>query len=112
MANPRELPSIAAISIASTIIGCLGGYFLTQAWSLGLLRSSGRQIYDHKASVHSSSGDEDDNYISELKEFPSNASEECKLILVVRTDLGMSVGMISPYLSYWTNDAHLLWPHR
>jgi hypothetical protein len=39
------------------------------------------------------SDDEDDH--GELSEFSKNSHEECKLVLVVRTDLGMTKGMYS-----------------
>jgi hypothetical protein len=42
------------------------------------------------------SDDEDDQ--SELSEFPKNLHEECKLVLVVRTDLGMTKGSSSPFI--------------
>jgi hypothetical protein len=41
------------------------------------------------------SDDEDDQ--GELSEFSKNLHEECKLVLVVRTDLGMTKGMYSTF---------------
>jgi PTH2 family peptidyl-tRNA hydrolase len=110
-------PSTASYVIATAILCAVGGYFIGQASSLGLFGSSGDSrkksswpnSYDVK--IHPDSSDEElmtnlenegirdteddddsDEEQGELKDFPEN-KEECKLVLVVRTDLGMGKGV-------------------
>jgi len=105
-------PSGAALAIASGILGLVAGYFLGQGSSIGLFDSSGNpdeakkswpNSYDVK--VHADSSDEeaddegevddedeeDEGDRKELKSF--EGSEEVKLVLAVRTDLGMGKGI-------------------
>ncbi|MCJ1408050.1 hypothetical protein MMC19_002123 [Ptychographa xylographoides] len=56
---------------------------------------------DLDSSSSSSSSDETDKPHGELKSFPDN-KEECKLVLVVRTDLGMGKGKIAAQCSHAT----------
>lgn len=103
----RPPPSTAAIALATAIITGLGGYFLGQARSLGLFGSSKKgeswpNSYDVDVQYDSSDeelmkslrggkDDDSDEEQGELSNFEGN-KEECKLVLVVRTDLGMSKG--------------------
>lgn len=112
----RLPPSTIAVAVATAIIAGLGGYFLGQGASIGLFggaskaagpKTSWPNSYDVK--VHADSSDEaagssgedneddddDDEEESELKEFEDRAGEECKLVLVVRTDLGMTKGTLA-----------------
>ena len=107
MANiqDRGPPSAAAIAIGTAIITSLLGYYVGQARSIGLFGGSprahpaaraGHQLQDEDSDISdadSESGDVQDS--GELKTFPGN-SEECKLVLVVRTDLGMGKGKYGP----------------
>lgn len=109
MADQATL-SITAVAIAMGLVGFTLGYFLSQGSSIGLFDSS-RNPDDAKKSwpnsydvkVHADSSDEgaegeseddeDDNEGggNELKGFEDN-TDEVKLVLVVRTDLGMTKG--------------------
>jgi PTH2 family peptidyl-tRNA hydrolase len=110
MANVQDRgpPSAAAVAIGTAIISGVTGYFLGQASSIGLFgsssvnsvaaqkRSSNKDDGDDSSDSESEdeiSSDEHDSVqdLGELKTFPGN-SEECKLVLVVRTDLGMGKG--------------------
>ncbi len=113
----RPQPSTAAIVIATAIIAALGGYFVAQGASLGIFSSnskSGKKSWpnSYDVTVHPDSSDEelmkslkgeeedDEDDEAELVEPGKLASfegntEECKLVLVVRTDLGMGKGRIN-----------------
>lgn len=88
-------PSTANIALACAILAGVTGYFLGTAKSLGLFggspiseptRSKSEKAQD---SEDESSDDEDDD--TAPAEFPGH-TEECKMVLVVRTDLGMTKG--------------------
>ena len=71
------------------------GYFLGQASSIGLFSSPGtRGPHDAESDISDADADDEDDDVQdlgELKAFAGNR-EECKLVLVVRTDLGMGKG--------------------
>jgi hypothetical protein len=103
----RAAPSLAAVAVSSLILGLLAGYFLGQASSIGVFGSAAANpkkswpnSYDVK--VHADSSDEADDEDeqdeggeeadgAELKDF-KDSREEVKLVLCVRTDLGMTKG--------------------
>lgn len=90
-------PSTANIAIACALVGVMTGYFIGQAKSLGLFGGSPlseppRRKQKATDASDESSDEEEDEEASELKEFPGQ-NEECKLVLVVRTDLGMTKGI-------------------
>ena len=110
----RPTPSTAAIAIATAILAAVGGYFIGQGASLGLFSSksnSSKKSWpnSYDVTVHPDSsdeelmkslkgeeeeGEEDEGEMVEpgkLASFVGNR-EECKLVLVVRTDLGMGKG--------------------
>lgn len=105
MANVQDRgpPSAAAIAIGTAIVAGVTGYFLGQASSIGLFRKSDTRAPAARlsrsegtdkpddAETSSEDGDsEDDDSVQDLGElqtFPGN-TEECKLVLVVRSDLG------------------------
>lgn len=119
----RLPPSLTAYAIATVILVFVGGYFVGQGISLGVFSRSasasaspGRKkkeswpnSYDVK--VHADSSDEEslsesedldedededeEGEQGELNPF-TGSSEECKLVLVVRTDLGMGKGPSRP----------------
>ena len=97
MANVQDCgpPSTAAIAVSTAIISGLAGYYLGQARSIGLFAGSpsGReQQQDETADDADSASDSaDSEELGDFKDFP-NTSEECKLVLVTRTDLGMTKG--------------------
>jgi len=101
-------PSLAAVAVSSLFLGLLAGYFLGQGSSIGIFGSSSPgaakkswpNSYDVK--VHADSSDEqaddededEDGDGKELRDF-RDSTEEVKLVLVVRTDLGMGKGIYS-----------------
>ncbi len=96
-------PSTANIALACTILAGVTGYFLGTAKSLGLFGGSPisepLHIHDKKAQEsQDESSDDDDEEEDDFTpaEFPGH-TEECKMVLVVRTDLGMTKGMYHPY---------------
>ena len=101
MASPeRGQPSVAAIATATAIISFLFGYYIGQARSIGLFGGSFNPLPSAKIGASQRKGEEDSDIsdadsqsgddIGELKDFAGH--EECKLVLVVRTDLGMTRG--------------------
>ncbi len=103
MATPefRTPVSTAAITIATAIVAGQAGYMLGTASSLGLLggntASKPRRHEKSKSSdMEDESGSEDEPQ-ADLNGF-SDSYEECKLVLVVRTDLGMTKGIFTPSL--------------
>lgn len=102
MANVQDRgpPSTAAIAIGTSIISLLVGYYIGQARSIGLFGGSstasaaatqvGRQPSDDEESDASDA--ESQSGVGELQSF-TDSSEECKLVLVTRTDLGMTKGI-------------------
>ena len=115
--SETSAPSTAAIALATGILCALGGYLFGQASSLGLFGSDTRKSgaksswpNSYDVTIHPDSSDEDlmkslkgneapdaedddseEEDQGELKTFADN-KEECKLVLVVRTDLGMTKG--------------------
>lgn len=100
MQNPAP-PSTANIAIACAIIGGVTGYMIGQAKSLGLFGGNpvARKSSKEKNGAEIDSDESDDDE-SAPAEFPNNP-EECKLVLVVRTDLGMTKGMGLYVGRYW-----------
>ncbi|KAI9893859.1 MAG: hypothetical protein M1814_005412 [Vezdaea aestivalis] len=91
---PRDSPSLVSIATASLILAVVGGYFVRQGLSLGRInRSSDSDSNEDGEEVDSSSS---------LASFPDNANEECKMVLVARTDLGMSTGKLAAQCSHAT----------
>jgi peptidyl-tRNA hydrolase, PTH2 family len=94
----RGAPSTANIVFATAIVSGLAGYYLGQARSIGLFGKAGTSAATEKAVEDSdisdlgdSSDDDDVQDLGEIKSFADSA-EECKLVLVVRNDLGMTKG--------------------
>ena len=90
-------PSTANIALACAILAGVTGYFLGTAKSLGLFGGSPiskpRQRESEKAqeSEDESGFSEEEDDDTAPAEFPGH-TEECKMVLVVRTDLGMTKG--------------------
>ncbi|EAW10491.1 aminoacyl-tRNA hydrolase PTH2 [Aspergillus clavatus NRRL 1] len=112
----RAPPTTGAYVIATAILAGIAGYFIGQGASLGLFSSAKEKegwpnSYDVKLPKDSSDEEEeeeDDEEDSEeegdggeLANFDNN-SEEVKLVLVVRTDLGMTKGKIAAQCSHAT----------
>lgn len=101
MQNPAP-PSTANIAIACAIIGAVTGYMIGQAKSLGLFGGSPiAQTSSKEKNATAIDSDESDDEDSAPAEFPNNP-EECKLVLVVRTDLGMTKGKIAAQCGHAT----------
>lgn len=105
-------PSLAAVVVSSLLLGLLAGYFLGQGSSIGIFggstpngaKKSWPNSYDVK--VHAESSDEqaddeeeDDEEEGDGKELSDfrDSKEEVKMVLVVRTDLGMGKGVNSSW---------------
>ena len=90
----RPLPSLAAVAVATSILAGICGFFIGQASSIGIFCS--KQDSKPKVSLHSTSDEVDsdskDSDPKGLKDLKDDGGE-CKLVLVVRTDLGMTKGM-------------------
>jgi len=97
MSHPdRPLPSLLATAIGTALIAGILGFFLGQGSALGIFGgadASRQSQASRKARVSDSeeSEDEDDGPIEGLNDY-EDKNEECKLVLVVRTDLGMTKG--------------------
>jgi len=109
MAAPVSLdrvhPTTTAYVIATAIVAGVTGYFIGQGASLGLFKEkqgwpNGYDVKVHKGSSdeesdseeEEESDEEDEGNGEELASFAGNV-DEVKLVLVVRTDLGMTKGM-------------------
>ncbi|KAG9185693.1 peptidyl-tRNA hydrolase, PTH2 family [Alternaria panax] len=105
MADTVQQPSTANIAAACAILAGVTGYMLGQAKSLGFLGGSPisqpakSEREKSEDSEQESSDDEDDD--SAPAEFPGH-NEECKMVLVVRTDLGMTKGKIGAQCGHAT----------
>lgn len=90
-------PSTANVAAACAILGGVTGYFIGTAKSLGLFGGSPisepapQRKGDKAQESEAESSDEEDDDTAPA-EFPGH-TEECKMVLVVRTDLGMTKGM-------------------
>jgi PTH2 family peptidyl-tRNA hydrolase len=122
----RDPPTILAYGVATAILAGLGGYFLGQASSLGLFGDHATREKAHtprtaeektsssasKAAPEDEESESEESDLSENDEDPDTdsqqdlagfedmATEECKLVLVVRTDLGMTKGRLRPSLPF------------
>ncbi|EPS28972.1 hypothetical protein PDE_03918 [Penicillium oxalicum 114-2] len=118
MAAPldRASPTTAAYVIATAIVAGVTGYFIGQGASLGLFREkqgwpngydvkvhrdSSDEEFEEEDSADEESDEEDEGTGEELASFKDN-QEEVKLVLVVRTDLGMTKGKIAAQASHAT----------
>jgi PTH2 family peptidyl-tRNA hydrolase len=96
MMQDHAQPSTANIAIACALVAGVTGYLIGQAKSLGLFGGSPISTPPRREGKEAEDSDEssdEDEVVgaSELSEFPGH-NEECKMVLVVRTDLGMTKG--------------------
>lgn len=109
----RIPPTTAAYVLATAILAGVTGYFIGQGASLGLFSSTRSPSSSGRQSGGKHSGDEDweneseddddddedeeeeEEAAGELATFEGNR-DEVKLVLVVRTDLGMGKGRFFP----------------
>ncbi|KAL9089094.1 MAG: hypothetical protein Q9165_005907 [Trypethelium subeluteriae] len=98
-------PSTVAAAFATGIIGLVTGYFIGQGSSIGLFggpRKSEPMLEGEPDEDENEDEDEEaEDTKQELRTF-SDSNEECKLVLVVRTDLGMTKGKIAAQCSHAT----------
>ncbi|KAH6870063.1 hypothetical protein J4E91_008420 [Alternaria rosae] len=108
MADTTQQPSTANIAAACAILAGVTGYMLGQAKSLGFLggspisqpnKSEKKEKAEDSEDSEDESSDEDED--SAPAEFPGH-NEECKMVLVVRTDLGMTKGKIGAQCGHAT----------
>ncbi|KAH7117018.1 peptidyl-tRNA hydrolase PTH2-domain-containing protein [Dendryphion nanum] len=97
--SDHPAPTTASIAIACALVAGVTGYFVGQAKSLGLFGGSPVSASNKPQDSDDDSSDEDEQ--GELSEF-SGHNEECKLVLVVRTDLGMTKGKIGAQCGHAT----------
>lgn len=113
----RLPPSTTAYVVATAILAGVTGYFIGQGSSLGLFSTKEKEGWpnSYNVKVHRDSSDEEgddededdeeeedseeEGDGGELASFENN-NEEVKLVLVVRTDLGMTKGW-SFFLSFF-----------
>lgn len=96
--TPDNVPTTASYVFATAIIAGVVGYFAGQGASLGLFGSSpaatgaskSKRATKEKETNEESESEEDEDG-AELATFDGN-QDEVKLVLVVRTDLGMGKG--------------------
>lgn len=97
-----EIPSVWAVAFGASVVAGLAGYFLGTASSIGVFgNSSQKRVVSSSEKGHDDSDSDDANASdSELEDSEDDqevngfedSTEECKLVLVVRTDLGMTKG--------------------
>lgn len=88
--DAQSSPSLLAVAVASAIIAGLGGYFIGQASSIGVFGGQGRPRKP-KSGAHENEDSDDSDDTEHLNGF-EGSREEVKLVLVVRSDLGMTKG--------------------
>ena len=94
-------PSVVALAAATGIVGLVTGYFIGQASSIGIFggsKESESRLVGESDADEQTEGEEDHVDTSEELSTFADSKEECKLILVVRTDLGMSKGRSTEFL--------------
>ncbi|KAF1991401.1 PTH2-domain-containing protein [Aulographum hederae CBS 113979] len=107
MSNVQAPPSALSYAIASAILFGSLGYFIGVGASIGLFGkptatpASASANTPEKAPA-SESEDEDSESEDEKHDAFASSHEECKLVLVVRTDLGMTKGKIAAQASHAT----------
>lgn len=89
-------PSAAAAAIGAGIIAGVAGYYLGQAQSIGVFASKAHTPSRARASAPDDDSDLSDSEVDTIDnqhvETFDDSTEECKLVFVVRTDLGMTKG--------------------
>ena len=120
-----EMPSVWAVAFGASVVAGLAGYFLGTASSIGLFGNSSQQrVVGSNAAQrekgHGSESEDDNASESDLEDSEDDqeingfedSTEECKLVLVVRTDLGMTKGTY--HIFFAINQHHTLFvstPH-
>lgn len=103
----QAAPSTAAIALASAILAGVIGYFIGQFSTLGTVtndysKSPGKAKHSDAEDEDEDEDEEEENEAvlvgkQKFSRFTGD-TEECKLVLVVRTDLGMTKGtQVQPF---------------
>lgn len=108
----RTPPSTAAYVVATAILAGITGYFIGQGSTLGLFSNKEKEGWPNSYNVKPHLDSSDEDYESEEEEEDSeeegdgtelanfdSSNEEVKLVLVVRTDLGMTKGKLIPFFN-------------
>ncbi|KAI9848239.1 MAG: hypothetical protein M1838_000595 [Thelocarpon superellum] len=91
----------------------LAGYMIGQGVSLGLFGRFGRASHESALESDDESEVDDEDPPAKLSEFDTNRAEEYKLVLVVRTDLGMTKACYKTLLrTSPPSDALRRWEHQ
>ncbi|ORY18819.1 peptidyl-tRNA hydrolase PTH2-domain-containing protein [Clohesyomyces aquaticus] len=107
MQDQHPPPTTVSIALACALLAGVTGYFLGQAKSLGLFGGSPistpgpskeKQGQDSSEDYEDSSDEDETEPLSDF----AGHNEECKLVLVVRTDLGMTKGKIGAQCGHAT----------
>ena len=85
------------MALATGIVGLVTGYFIGQGSSIGLFGSSKKsEVTLTRESEEDELMEDEDDELGDTQQELDNftgSTEECKLVLVVRTDLGMTKGI-------------------
>lgn len=120
-----ELPSVWAVAFGASVVAGLAGYFLGTASSIGVFGSNPQQRVvsstsaQHEKEHNGSENDDDNASESDLEDSEDDQEvngfedsiEECKLVLVVRTDLGMTKGTYHIFAAINQHHTLSLSPH-
>ncbi|KAK2828977.1 hypothetical protein FQN49_007215 [Arthroderma sp. PD_2] len=108
MALPVDRPtSTAALVIATSLLTGVLGYYIGQGASIGIFSSTpsharqDKSVDEEDDEEEDEEDEEEDDAGAELATFEGN-TDEVKLVLVVRTDLGMGKGKIAAQCSHAT----------
>ena len=119
-----EMPSVWAVAFGASVVAGLAGYFLGTASSIGLFGNSSQQrVVGSNAAQrekgHGSESEDDNASESDLEDSEDDqeingfedSTEECKLVLVVRTDLGMTKGTYHIFFAINQHHTPFVFPH-
>jgi peptidyl-tRNA hydrolase, PTH2 family len=127
LSDTRPPPSSLALAVSSLLLGLVAGYFIGTGSSIGLFSSSSKRTRktplsqqkkswpnSYDVTIHPDSSDEADEDSAESEDEDlgdsqggeigdfGETNEEVKLMLVVRTDLGMTKGKIAAQCGHAT----------
>ncbi|KAF8477306.1 peptidyl-tRNA hydrolase [Kalaharituber pfeilii] len=98
-------PTVLAVIIATSIISGVTGYFIGLGSTLGGISHGSRRLSPKPASSSedevASDGEDGEQNAGDTKDF-SDVGGECKLTLVVRTDLNMTKGKVAAQCGHAT----------
>ncbi|RMZ85015.1 hypothetical protein DV738_g304, partial [Chaetothyriales sp. CBS 135597] len=95
-------PSAIALSLSSLLLGLVTGYFLGSGSSIGLFASSRKTSSKYSSALTPKNQKSSWPNSYDVTPFPDSAADEVKLVLVTRTDLGMTKGKIAAQCGHAT----------